>query len=49
MVRNNIVDVDLCGNVVSTYYNNKEKIMKLVDNNVAFTQGTLEKLKAGEL
>jgi len=49
MSKNKIVDVDTCGYVVSTYYNNKDKILKLVNNDTLFTQDIFEKLKSGEL
>ncbi|MGC9037548.1 MAG: type II/IV secretion system ATPase subunit [Candidatus Micrarchaeia archaeon] len=49
MVQNKIVDVDTCGYVISTYYNNKEKILKLVEGKVPFTQDVFQKLRQGEL
>ncbi|MGC8628651.1 MAG: type II/IV secretion system ATPase subunit [Candidatus Micrarchaeia archaeon] len=49
MVKNNITDVDSCGYIVARYYSNRDTVMKLVDENVPFTQSLLEKLKSGEL
>ncbi|MEM3791152.1 MAG: ATPase, T2SS/T4P/T4SS family [Candidatus Micrarchaeaceae archaeon] len=44
MVRNNVLDVDLCGYVIANYYKNKEKILDLVNNDVSVTKETLSKL-----
>ncbi len=38
MVHNNILDVDTCGNVVAHYYNNKDKVLGIVHDNVAFSK-----------
>ncbi len=37
MVQNNVVNVDICGNIVAQYYRNNSKMLDIVKNNVAFT------------
>jgi len=49
MVANKITDVDTCGYLVSTYYNKKESILNLVENNTPFTEQVYDKLKQGEI
>ncbi|MGC8676453.1 MAG: type II/IV secretion system ATPase subunit [Candidatus Micrarchaeia archaeon] len=49
MSSNSITDVDACGYIVSAYYADKDRVMKLVNDKVKFTQDLLDKLKAGAL
>jgi len=49
MAANKITDVDTCGYLVSTYYNKKESILNLVENNTPFTEQVYDKLKQGEI
>jgi hypothetical protein len=42
MVANKITDVDSSGFLVGKYYKNKEDILKLVRDNVAFTPEMLK-------
>ncbi|MDE1873680.1 MAG: CpaF family protein [Candidatus Micrarchaeota archaeon] len=44
MVKNNITDVDSAGYVVSSYYRNAEKVLKMASDNVPYSKDMLEKL-----
>ena len=44
MVKNNIVDVDEAGFVVSNYNKNREKVMGIVDKDLPYSRGLMERV-----
>ncbi len=43
MVKNNVFDVDSSGFVVANYYKDRDKVMKIVDADVAYSRDVVEK------